>query len=559
MSENVPVILEFDSVDNTSTDVDSLSDSLNKYSDAAQEAGESSSNAAQTSTMSWTEFYSAYSTVLQVVEKGKEIWNETVGVTVELANTVRQFRDVTGQTSEESSRLVQVLDDYKVSTSAAEMATKKLAKEGLEFNISTLANLSDEYLSLNSDVERTNFLYEKFGKSGTDFVEIMKQGGDAIREASAAIDENLILTDKQLKAARDYEKQVDNLSDTWQGFKVAAGNDAIPYVVNALDTLNKKTEESSLAMAVFTFGWDDVARVFTQTQKDMKVSVEELDKGERDNIETLQEMTTAAEDVAAATAEMSAKNSEFLSSVETYNSLYTSYEENQQGLVEKRKELEAEKQGLIEQGWSEESEKIQDINAKIDENNAKYAENAAAFEVENKKIMLGYLERQLTADGTLDDKELAWLLDKGVAWGVYSQTVVDETRRAMDEANALIEGLVTEKTFTLSLNTIYSTYGDSAQVVGGPRASGGSVNGGMMYPVNERGMPELLTAGGQQKLMMPEGIKGKVTPLSPMSSSGAGGSVIVNIMLDSATPDPERVAYNLAPAVERVLRSKKLI
>jgi len=37
------------------------------------------------------------------------------------------------------------------------------------------------------------------------------------------------------------------------------------------------------------------------------------------------------------------------------------------------------------------------------------------------------------------------------------------------------------------------------------------------------------------------------------SASTAGGTII-NIMLDSATPDPERVAYNLKPAVERVVR-----
>ena len=176
--------------------IDEAGDALRKYTQQAEQAGNSSSDAAKKSTTSWTEFRSMYSTVLDVARVGVQVWEETVGVTVELANNVRQFRDVTGQSAEESSRLLQVLDDYKITVGQAEQATKKLAKDGMEFNISTLAKLSDEYLKLNSNAERTQFLYDKFGKSGTDFAEIMLQGSDAIMEANASISENLILTDK---------------------------------------------------------------------------------------------------------------------------------------------------------------------------------------------------------------------------------------------------------------------------------------------------------------------------------------------------------------------------
>lgn len=117
-----------------------------------------------------------------------------------------------------------MLDDYKITVGQAEQATKKLAKDGMEFNISTLAKLSDEYLKLNSNAERTQFLYDKFGKSGTDFAEIMLQGSDAIMEANASISENLILTDKALQQTREYEKNVDNLTDAILEQKVAIGN-----------------------------------------------------------------------------------------------------------------------------------------------------------------------------------------------------------------------------------------------------------------------------------------------------------------------------------------------
>lgn len=561
--DNVQLGLELVGVDSASAPIDQVSDSLNEFKNAADEAGEASKRSAETSTFSWTEFHSAYSTVLQAVDAGKRIWEETAGVTVELANNVRNMSYVTGQSAEESSRLIQVLDDYKVSVGDAEKATKKLAGEGLQFNIETLAKLSDEYLSLNTDVERTNFLYEKFGKSGDQFVEVMLQGGDAIREANDAISENLILTDKQLKAARDYEKQLDNTNDALLAFKVSLGNELLPVANDFLQVMQAQIDQG--------FEWQDAIaplaiieniKLFSEALKDNTTASQEADAARWVGLASMYESTTATEGLTEATYDLTTSNEDFLGMVETTSGRIESFESRQAELLEKRKGLEAEKQALIAAGYTEESEKIQDINAKIEENNAKYAENAATFEQENKKIILGYIERKLTADGVLDDKELIWLTEKGVAWGVYHETAVAEVQAMIDEANAAIEGLQDASTFTMTLQTIYETYGDSAMVVGGPRADGGSVSGGMMYPVNERGMPELLTANGKQMLMMPDGMNGNVTPLSPMSgggSAGMGSPIIVNVMLDSATPDPEKVAYQLAPVVERVLRSKKLI
>lgn len=559
--DNVQLGLELVGVDSASAPIDQVSDSLNEFKNAADEAGEASKRSAETSTFSWTEFHSAYSTVLQAVDAGKRIWEETAGVTVELANNVRNMSYVTGQSAEESSRLIQVLDDYKVSVGDAEKATKKLAGEGLQFNIETLAKLSDEYLSLNTDVERTNFLYEKFGKSGDNFAEIMKKGGDAILEANDAIDENLILTEKQLQQARDLEIAQDELNDKILAYKIALGSEAIPTVLEFMDVQERANQIIDEGGTSYRYAAVQQAAVEQALQQE-KQSLIDVASARMNGLTSLYETTKAIQDQKSAVYDLSTSNEEFLGMVENYSGRFISFEEEQQGLFYKRKELEEEKQGLIAQGYSAESEQIAAVNAKIDENNAKYQENAATFEQENKKIILGYIERKLTADGVLDDKELIWLTEKGVAWGVYHETAVAEVQAMIDEANAAIEGLQDAATFTMTLQTIYETYGDSAMVVGGPRADGGSVSGGMMYPVNERGMPELLTANGKQMLMMPDGMNGNVTPLSPMSgggSAGMGSPIIVNVMLDSATPDPEKVAYQLAPVVERVLRSKKLI
>lgn len=161
---------------------------------------------------------------------------------VKYADEVRKLSQLNGTSARETSRLIQVTDDYKVSVQTLTMATRKLSQEGLSLTIDSLAKLSDEYNNLGSNADKTKFLLEKFGRSGLEMVEVMKQGGQAILDQSKAIDKNLILTEKQVKAARDYQFQQDALNDKMQGFKVAAGNYFLPYLIKIVDGLIKGTE-----------------------------------------------------------------------------------------------------------------------------------------------------------------------------------------------------------------------------------------------------------------------------------------------------------------------------
>lgn len=60
-------------------------------------------------------------------------------------------------------------------------------------------------------------------------------------------------------------------------------------------------------------------------------------------------------------------------------------------------------------------------------------------------------------------------------------------------------------------------------IFGGGRAIGGPTTGGRMYEVNERGAPEMFTAGGRSWMLA--GRDGQVTP---MTQSGGGGSKVIN-------------------------------
>ncbi len=106
-----------------------------------------------------------------------------------------------------------------------------------------------------------------------------------------------------------------------------------------------------------------------------------------------------------------------------------------------------------------------DLKLSDDERIAKLQELADEHELANRKIILGLLERKLTQDGILDDNELNWLLEKGQAWGIYSEEVVSATQAAIDEVNRLsgaVNGLPTSKDIFINVTTNYSAEAQAA-------------------------------------------------------------------------------------------------
>lgn len=533
-SNNVPITLELNSVDNASAEIDDVNASLNKYKNTAKQAGNASTTAAKTSAASWTEFRSAYSTVLDVARVGVEIWNETTGATVELANNVRQFRDVTGQSAEESSRLVQVLDDYKVSVSAAEMATKKFSKDGLEFNVDTLATLSDQYLKLGTDVERTQFLYDKFGKSGDQFAEIMREGGQAIREANDAISENLILTDESLKAARDYEKALDGVSDSMQGLKVSIGTKLLPSANLLLDVIQAQIDKG--------FEWQDAIaplafiqniQLLSEAQFEAKLSSMDMAEGMKELGSAAQDSKIAIDENTVSIEDLSAANKDYLSTIGNVSSQIEGYKEKQSELKDEEADLLAEKQKLLDEGWWAESEAIQDINAKLDENAQKQDENAQAFDQATKARMLSMLQEQLAVDG-LDAKETDFLMQQGLEWGIYSEEAI----AAMDAAQKKVGELMDD------YNNIPSVIGTTIQI---------SVEGAEALNMQRGGEKDYTPAPRRQNAMggsymIPQSWGNERFPIG--TSDTASGGELITITPRGKDPNAELIAAIMSTRID---------
>ena len=145
----------------------------------------------------------------------------------------------TGGTADETSRLIQVIDDTGIAYSTLETAMKFAVKNGIEPNIESLAQLSDEYLALNPGVERGQFLLDKFGRSGMDMTRAMDLGGDALRRMGEEMKGGLILTEQNIEASEEYRKNVDKLKDSWGGFVTTIGNKVIPALNDVFDAMEE--------------------------------------------------------------------------------------------------------------------------------------------------------------------------------------------------------------------------------------------------------------------------------------------------------------------------------
>lgn len=172
----------------------------------------------------------------------QRVMDATVNVAQDYNQQVRDMMLATGGTAEETSKLVQVIDDVGISYETLKTAMKMASKDGIEPNLESLAQLADQYNKLAPGVERNQFLLDKFGRSGLDMARAMEQGGAALRQMSDEMGGSLVLTEENIKASEEYRKNLDEMQDTVMGLKVALGNALIPALNDTIDAYQNSSE-----------------------------------------------------------------------------------------------------------------------------------------------------------------------------------------------------------------------------------------------------------------------------------------------------------------------------
>ena len=180
---------------------------------------------------------------------------DAVDQTVQYATEMDNMSRLLGISTEDTSRLVQASDDLFISQEKLSSGLQAATRQGIDVSIEGLKELSAQYLALPAGIERSEFVLKTFGRSGAEMGKLMEVGAEGIDAATAAIADNMIITQQSMQETMNYKRSIDNMNDSWQGVKYSIGGEVIP----ALDLLFRN----------LTKGEDEV-EVFLEKQRDLE-------------------------------------------------------------------------------------------------------------------------------------------------------------------------------------------------------------------------------------------------------------------------------------------------
>lgn len=233
MGDQISVSLIVEAISKGFDQISSNMDGIAKSNEKAAQSTKQAGNA-------FTELNSAISIAKQAYQVLNDVMAETVGFTVEYAGQVRTLSRTIGASAEESSKLIQAADDVGISYNTLQTAMESAIRKGVEPSIDGIASLSEEYNSIADPIARTKFLMDNFGRAGADLAPLMEKGAEGIREMGQAAEEaGLIMDEKAVVAARNYEIAMDDLGDTANATKITIGNQLIPPLTSFLQIINE--------------------------------------------------------------------------------------------------------------------------------------------------------------------------------------------------------------------------------------------------------------------------------------------------------------------------------
>ena len=358
----------------------------------------------------------------------KQVLDQTVGAYVSYAAEVRRASDATGMSTEETSRLIQVLDDVKIEYSALEKVIQKNG-DAMDFSTAGLAAMSQQYLALGTAQEKAAFMQERFGKSWVSFVPLMQLGGEAIKGMGDSVNENLIITAKAAENTLRYEMAQDSLNDTWTAFK----NNIAPGMMEAMTDLMNASLDYARAQEIL----DEQGITYSRNRQAALQGALAQAIAEREAAEAARLAQTSFEGLTEATNELALAQqaaAEFLG--ENMISTVTAIADAQGKYAEEVGNLNSQlAEGTITQ----------------DEYNAGIEEAAATMESATARMIFSLVQMQLAADGWQQADTTA-LLAIGQNLGLFSDAQAKTAEstitnaQLMSEAYSGLAGVTTEQT-----------------------------------------------------------------------------------------------------------------
>jgi len=457
LSTTEPIIIpiEGDASDFTA-DAAKVNASLDKMAAHTKAAGATTTTSMKAAGLSITDLRSAYMIAADAARVAGQVWQATGQEFVNYAEQVKNMSRSLGASAEETSRLIQVADDVRVSYDTLKIAMKEAQKDGIDPNIEGLAKLADQYQKLQSPTEKTKFLLDKFGKSGMEMGKLMEKGGDGVRSLSAAIDENMIITEDGIKASDEYQHALDELNDSWSAVKITIGS----YLVGpATDLLNhyrditaSLKENGYWYTLIHQFTLDDVAAkreeadaAFAASEGNAELSgaLDDTSAAMVDSKEAVKVAEKALSDYKDMLEQVSQANQDAESFIQSYADFSKNYANEHADAIETLRDAE---RGLAEatKEYGAESEQALDAAGNVEDARNGIQELEASWHEATNKMIYDMTLAKVSVDG-LTDAEFAATQDLAVQMGIRTQAQADEAKAAMEKAAALAEGIAMQE------------------------------------------------------------------------------------------------------------------
>lgn len=404
---------------------------------------------------SYTEFFSALGLVQMGLQYAKDAFDATIGAQLEYANAVRQLSNVNGESAESTSRLIQVMDDFGISSDKLLTSVRAMTSEGKTLTVETLAAMADEYGKLGSQQEKNEYIIKNLGSAGLEYAEVLEKGGDAIRKMNDEVDESLVLNEKNVNDARRLEVAWDTFKDTLQGVGSSISNQLMPILDELVNswtwalTVAQKFSEAAKNGTVDSTNWFNVLRD-TAHEIDANTAAMAASGDEADEFaEWMKGLTGEMDDAQAAAQRFSAELTGMLSSMFTIQKDIDNFAKTTEDLAKKDAELAAEKNKLTLEMWEQQRagkltndeylRYVQQLDA-ITQKEKENQQSKAGLEEQTKKAaqqrVYDLTQQRLAADGLIDSGEFEYLQDIAVQRGLVSRAAADQAiaeSRAADE------------------------------------------------------------------------------------------------------------------------------
>ena len=175
---------------------------------------------------------------------------KAVGAFQDLGVAVGKFRDATGTTSEQASRLVEVFDDLGVSPDTAAAALGRMSKtlatnkdalaewgitaqkaaDGSTDVQATFVAAVDAISKIKDPTQQAAAAQATFGRSWQQMAEVIQGGAPALQSALASVQDSKVFDDADVQKARDLRDALDSVKDAGEGLMLTLGKSLAPAI-----------------------------------------------------------------------------------------------------------------------------------------------------------------------------------------------------------------------------------------------------------------------------------------------------------------------------------------